>query len=191
MAETGIRQVLDFWLDEVGPEGWYAGGDELDQKVRDRFGDLWQQAATLAPEWMDSAEGALAAMILTDQFPRNMFRDDPRAYATDPLALELAGQAIDKGYHDMIEKPGKQFFFMPFEHSEDLEHQDYAVSMFEKHMPGEHVKHAKLHRDTIAAFGRFPWRNKALGRESTGPEQEILDAGGYAALVSGKVTLAG
>lgn len=191
MAETEIRQVLDFWLEETGPAGWYAGGDELDQKVRDRFGDLWEQAETRAPEWMGSAEGALAAMILTDQFPRNMFRDDPRAFATDALALRLAREAIDKGYHDVTDAPGKQFFFMPFEHSEDIADQDYAVSMFETHMPGESVTHAKLHRDTIAAFGRFPWRNKALGRQSTVAEQEILDAGGYAALVSGKVALAG
>lgn len=190
MADPAIRKLLDFWLEEVGPEGWYAGGAALDQKVRDGFQKMWEQAEALAPGWMDSAEGALAAMILTDQLPRNMFREDPRAFATDPLALRLAREAIAKGYHEAIDPPGKQFFFLPFEHSEDIEDQEYAIAMFEQHMPGEHVIHAKHHRDAIAAFGRFPWRNNALGRTSTPAEQEILDAGGYGALVSGKVSLA-
>ena len=128
--------------------------------------------------------------ILTDQFPRNMFRRDPRAFATDALALRLADAAIAAGHDMATPEPARQFFYLPFEHSESLADQDRAIALFAERMPGENLRHARLHRDAIAAFGRFPWRNAALGRTSTPAEQALLDAGGYGALVSGKVVLA-
>lgn len=185
------QTITSFWLDEVGPKGWYAQDDAVDATIRDRFQQVWQEAETLAPRWAaQGPEGALAALILTDQFPRNMFRDDPRAFATDALARQIAEKAIATGHDTATPLPARQFFYLPFEHSEALADQHRAVALFNERMPGETLRHAELHRDTIAQFGRFPWRNKALGRTSTAAEQRILDAGGYGALASGRVSLA-
>lgn len=191
MSETVTPKAINsFWLEEVGEQGWYARSDALDQSIRDRFLPAWSRAADLAPAWADTPEGALAGLILTDQFPRNMFRDDPRAFDTDPLARALARAAVDNGFHLQIPEPARQFFYLPFEHSEDLADQDHAVALFRQHMPGENLHHAQLHRDTIARFGRFPWRNAALGRAPTPAESRVMQAGGYGALVSGKLSLA-
>ena len=191
MTEPVTPQAInDFWLNEVGEKGWYNRSDALDETIRQRFRPTWDQAAELAPGWSVTAQGALAALILTDQFPRNMFRDDPRAFSTDPLALDLAHAAIARGFHLQIDPPARQFLFMPFEHSEDLADQDRALALFREYMPGEHLRHAQLHRDTIAKFGRFPWRNAALGRSPTPAETRVMQAGGYGALVSGKLSLA-
>ncbi|MDS9467254.1 DUF924 family protein [Paracoccus sp. MBLB3053] len=186
---TPPETITRFWLDDVGEKGWYIRSDELDATIRQRFMPDWEQAASLTPDWEGTPEGALAALILTDQFPRNMFRDDPRAFATDPLALAIADRAIAAGHDLKIAPPARQFFYLPFEHSEDLADQDRAVSLFAEFMPGENLRHAALHRDTIRQFGRFPWRNAALGRQSTPSELKVLEAGGYGALVSGKLLL--
>lgn len=183
------QEINHFWLNEVGAEGWYNQSDALDASIRERFLTLWQDAEKITHPWRDSAEGALAALILTDQFPRNMFRGDPRAFATDALALQIADQAIGLGFDLATPEPQRQFFYLPFEHSESLADQNRAVALFQRNMPGENLRHAELHRDAIAAFGRFPWRNQALGRKNTAREQAILDAGGYMALVNGTVSL--
>ncbi|WP_134678923.1 DUF924 family protein [Paracoccus ravus] len=183
-------EINRFWLDEVGEKGWYTRSDTLDQTIERRFLATWQMADAVVPDWVRSPEGALAALILTDQFPRNMFREDPRAFATDELALSLAETAIAAGFDLSIPPPARQFFYLPFEHSEKLAHQDRAVALFSEFMPGENLRHAELHRDTIAFFGRFPWRNAALGREPTAIETHVMQTGGYGALVSGKLLLA-
>ena len=178
--------VNDFWLNEVGPKGWYTQSDALDQDIRDRFLATWNDAPTLAPAWAaQGAHSALAALILTDQFPRNMFRNDPRAFSTDTLARSIATDAIAAGLDLQTPEPQRQFFYLPYEHSEDLADQNHAVALFAERMPGENLRHAQLHRDTIAKFGRFPWRNAALGRVPTAAEQALMDDGGYGALVSG------
>ena len=182
--------ITRFWLDEVGPKGWYEQSAALDRICRDRFMQPWIDAPQLAAAWSGTAQGALAALILTDQFPRNMFRDDARAFSTDPLARRIADGAIADGLDLQIDEPARQFFYMPFEHSEDLADQDRAVALFAERMPGESLIHAKAHRDTIARFGRFPWRNAAMGRRPTPAEDAVMAAGGYGAVVSGKVTLA-
>lgn len=182
-------EINRFWLEEVGEAGWYARSDALDDTIRRRFRACWDETATLAPAWAATPEGALAALILTDQFPRNMFREDARAFATDALARRLAGAAIAAGQDMAIAPPARQFFYMPFEHSEDLADQNRAVALFRDRMPGDNLRHAELHRDTIARFGRFPWRNAALGRVPTAAEARVMAAGGYAALVSGKLSL--
>lgn len=184
------QEINRFWIEEVGETGWYQRSDALDQQIRDRFMASWDQAAELAPAWAISPEGALAALILTDQFPRNMFRDDPRAFATDALAIRIADQAIAAGFDLRIAPPARQFFYLPFEHSEDLANQNRAVELFAEFMPGENLRHAELHRDAIAHFGRFPWRNAALGRVPTPQEDRVMAAGGYGALVAGKLSLA-
>lgn len=188
---TTFDEINRFWLNEVGPDRWWLPqSDGLDQQIRDRFMPAWIDAPRLTADWAASPEGAIAAVVLTDQFPRNMFRRDARAYSTDPLALRLAKAAIDAGFDLATPEPQRQFFYLPFEHSEDPADQDRAVSLFAERMLGENLKHARLHRDAIARFGRFPWRNADLGRTSTAEEQALLDAGGYAALTSGRVTLA-
>ncbi|MDO5622508.1 MAG: DUF924 family protein [Paracoccus sp. (in: a-proteobacteria)] len=187
---TTPQDVLDFWLNEVGENGWYQRSDALDQTIRDRFMPVWAEIEARMQDWPEDADSALAALIVTDQFSRNMFRDDPRAFATDALARRIADQAIAAGYDMATPEPQRQFFYMPFEHSEDLDDQNRAVALFAERMPGENLRHAELHRDTIATFGRFPWRNAALGRDNTADEQRLLDAGGYGALVSGKLSLA-
>ena len=183
-------EIIRFWIDETGPKGWYMQSDDLDRRVRDRFMAAWIDAPRLAAEWAGTAEGALAALILTDQFPRNMFRDDARAYSTDPLALRIAAAAIEAGHDIATPEPARQFFYLPFEHSEELADQQRAVALFAERMPGENLIHAEIHRDTIARFGRFPWRNEALGRSPTDAERKVMEAGGYGALVSGKLSLA-
>ena len=178
--------VLEFWLHEVGVKGWYEKKDALDARIRDLFLPAWEQAEIVARDWAATPRGALAALILTDQFPRNMFRGDARSYATDALAREIAGEAIARGFDMQVDPPARQFFYLPFMHSEDIEHQNRCISLFEEKMPGDNVDHARHHAAVIEAFGRFPWRNADLGRETTPAEQGLLDAGGYGAVVSGK-----
>lgn len=185
------QQINDFWLNEIGEKGWYERSDKVDQTCRDRFLNIWEQAADLTPDWEHTAEGALAALILTDQLPRNMFRDDPRAFATDPLARDIAKRAITRGFDMATPEPQRQFFYMPLEHSEELADQNDAVALFAERMPGESQRHAQLHRDTIARFGRFPWRNTVLGRKPTPGEDALMAAGGYGALVRKDIDLDG
>ncbi|WBU57130.1 DUF924 family protein [Paracoccus sediminicola] len=184
------QEVNEFWLNEVGPKGWYNATDELDQQCRDRFLPAWERAEALSAEWQGTSEGALAALILTDQLPRNMFRDDARSFATDKLARRIASAALDAGFDLETEEPARQFFYMSFMHSEEMGDQNRAVSLFEERMPGDNIRHARLHRDVIARFGRFPWRNAALGRETTPQERDFLDKGGYGAMVQGRLSLA-
>lgn len=182
-------EINHFWLDEVGPNGWYTRSDKLDETIRERFLPAWENAAELAAKWQGTPEGALAALILTDQFPRNMFRDDPRAFATDPLAREIAANAINLGFDLATPMPARVFFYLPYEHSENASDQNRSVGLAAEFLDKNSHTHAIAHRDTIQKFGRFPWRNKALGRENTPAEQKLLDAGGYGAIMSGKVSL--
>lgn len=183
---TDPVQVLDFWLGEVGPEGWYAGGDELDALCRQGFQDLWEAARDGGLDhWVDGCVGTLAYLVLTDQLPRNMFRGTADAFATDPLARAAARQALDQGWDMMAPEPERQFFYMPFEHSEAPEDQDLAVRLMRERLSSdpEMELHARAHAEIIRRFGRFPTRNAALGRETTAEEQAFLDAGGYGAVV--------
>lgn len=180
-------EVLDFWLGEVGPEGWYAVDPELDALIRHRFGELWQAALDggLA-HWAEGVAGSLALLVVTDQFPRNMFRGEARAFATDPLAREVARKAVAEGWDLEAPEPDRQFFYLPFEHSEDPADQQFAVDLISERLPAspESALHARAHQSIIAHFGRFPFRNAALGRDSTVAEQEFLEGGGYASMVN-------
>lgn len=181
--------VLDFWLHEVGEKGWYVRDEALDARIRDLFLPAWEQADSVARDWAATPRGALAALILTDQFPRNMFRGDARSYATDPLARDIATEAIARGFDLQTDPPARQFFYLPFMHSEDLTDQGECITLFADRMPGDSLDHARHHEAVIKAFGRFPWRNDDLGRDTTPAEQALLDAGGYGALVSGRYRL--
>ena len=182
--------VVEFWQ-EAGPDLWFAKDAGFDCLFHTRFLSWHEKAAgdELAG-WRRSTCGALALLLLLDQFPRNIFRGSGRAFESNDIALEHARAALDAGFDRQVDAKRRQFFYLPFEHSESLADQDRAIALFAERMPGENLIHAQLHRDTIATFGRFPWRNAALGRPSTPEEQALLDAGGYGALVSGKVSLA-
>ncbi|NBZ89975.1 DUF924 family protein [Stagnihabitans tardus] len=177
--------VLDFWLGQVGPEGWYAGGEEIDALCM-IFADLWDAAREGGLEhWVDGTVGTLAFLILTDQIPRNINRGTALAFASDGLALAAAKRALAEGWDLGAPEPERQFFYMPFEHSEDPEDQAIAVKMMEERLASdpEMALHARAHQEIIRRFGRFPTRNAALGRASTPEEAAFLAEGGYGAVV--------
>lgn len=183
---TGPVEVLDFWLGEIGPDGWYAGGDEIDGLCRDRFLEVWQAAQEGHLEhWIDGPAGTLAYLVVTDQFSRNIHRGSALAFATDIRARAAARRALDEGWDLGAPEPDRQFFYLPLEHSEDIADQDLCVRLMEERLPGapENLLHARAHREVIRRFGRFPFRNAALGRETTAEEQAFLTEGGYGAVV--------
>jgi uncharacterized protein (DUF924 family) len=182
-----VEEILSFWLDEVGPEGWYKADDALDAEIRRRFQGLWEGATDgRFAMWLTYPTGALAYIILTDQFPRNMFRGEARAFSTDRAALAAAKSAIHRKWDLRIDEPARQFFYMPLMHSENLCDQDRCVRLILERMPetgADNLLHAKAHREVIRRFGRFPYRNAALGRSDTAPERDFLEEGGYGAAV--------
>ena len=179
-------EVLDYWLGEVGQDGWFAAGDRLDADIRDRFGDLWQAARDGGLDhWAEGAVGTLAYLILCDQMSRNMHRGQAQAFATDPQALSAARRALKAGWDMAAPEPERMFFYLPFEHSEDPADQALSVSLMTERLPAdpEMVLHARAHREIILRFGRFPYRNAALGRDTTPDEAAFMADGGYPALV--------
>ncbi len=180
-------EVLDFWLGEVGPDKWYSGGDALDADCRARFADVWQAALDGGLEhWVDGAVGTLAYLVICDQLSRNIHRGDAKAFATDAQALAAARTALEKGWDMDAPEPERQFFYLPFEHSENPADQAVSVSLFKEKMPqgGANLGlHALAHQAIIARFGRFPGRNDALGRQSTAEETQFLTDGGYGAIL--------
>ena len=169
-----VPKVLGFWLDEVGPDGWFEQKDETDELIRTRFGVLYEALFSAAPSTsFDSAEEALAAIIVFDQFPRNMFRGQPRAFASDDMAAAIARKAVERGFDGEVAEERRIFFYMPLMHAENLADQEHCVALTSA-LPSDHVKYAREHRDIIARFGRFPHRNRALGRETTDAEQAFL-----------------
>ncbi len=179
-------EVLEFWLSEVGPDGWFSGGAALDATCRDRFGEVWQAAHHGGLDhWCEGRTGTLAFVILTDQLSRNMHRDTALAFASDPHALAAAGKALAAGLDMQVPEPDRQFFYMPFVHSENPADQVCAVGFMADRMasqPGLLV-HARAHQRVIELFGRFPTRNTILGRISTPAEDRYLAEGGYSAIL--------
>ncbi|PZU68586.1 MULTISPECIES: DUF924 family protein [Sphingobium] len=170
--------LLDFWFNQVGEEGWYSHDPALDQHCIDRFAVLWSEKRTLPPEsFLDRADDALAAVLLFDQLPRNMFRGQAQAFATDPIAREVARGAIALGYDIQIGGAGRLFFYMPFQHSEDLADQELSLSLFEGTGDARSLDFARQHHATIARFGRFPHRNAALGRTTLPAEAAAVAEG--------------
>lgn len=170
--------LLDFWFNEVGEAGWWEKDPALDERCIARFGDLWQEKQALPPEaFLDRADDALAAILLFDQLPRNMFRDTAQAFASDGLARDVARGAIAHGYDIQIGGTGRLFFYMPFMHSEALEDQETALSLFEGAGDDHWLGFARDHHAIIERFGRFPHRNAALGR-TTLPDEEAAIAEG-------------
>jgi len=171
--------ILAFWR-EAGPDRWYKKDGAFDDEVRRLYFGLWQEAAAgRLSSWESSDDGALALVIVLDQFPRNMFRGDISTYASDPLAREVAGRAIDRGVDGRIDPVLLEFLYMPFMHSEHLPDQERCIALFSKTSNTEQQKYAVHHADIIRRFGRFPHRNQLLGRQTTAEEQAFLDGGGF------------
>jgi uncharacterized protein (DUF924 family) len=183
---VGSEQVLEFWLDKIGPAGWYTADDAVDAEIRETFMPLWEAARDGGLSmWLTYPSGVLAYLIVTDQFSRNMFRtDDRRAFSTDTAALAVAKLAICKGWDLKIDAPARQFFYLPLMHSENLCDQDRCIRLMVERMPksgANNLLHAQAHREVIRQFGRFPYRNAALSRSDTRGEIAFTDAGGYGA----------
>ncbi|SEF97073.1 Uncharacterized conserved protein, DUF924 family [Thalassococcus halodurans] len=180
---VGPDEILKFWLDDVDQKQWYIQDDDLDRKIVEKFEATWNEAMEGSwGLWLTYPSGALAYIILTDQFPRNMFRDSAKAFSSDKMALAVAKQAIHRGWDLKIDEPARQFFYLPLMHSENLCDQERCIRLMKERMPetGEsNLIHAKAHREVIRLFGRFPYRNEALDRQMTESEQAYVDEGGY------------
>jgi uncharacterized protein (DUF924 family) len=177
MATAG--EIVRFWRD-AGPKAWFVKNEAFDGRCRGFEAEHHAAARRELSHWELDAEGALALLILLDQFPRNIFRNSPHAFATDALAQGVTLRAIEKGFDTATDSELRVFFYMPLEHAEDLALQARAVTLVEALGDPEFTKYAKLHREVIARFGRFPHRNPVLGRKSTPDELAYLAEGGFA-----------
>ena len=176
--------IVNFWR-EAGAAKWFEKDPAFDEAIRLKFEPTHHGAARGEYDaWMETAEGALALVILLDQFPRNLYRGTGHQFATDPLALKLAADAIGRGHDRAFDNDLRSFFYLPYAHSEDMADQDRGVALCQAQADEandpELVKWALIHRFIVQRFGRFPHRNRALGRATTPEEQEFLDAGGFA-----------
>lgn len=181
LREAGIREVIRFWFDESEPQQWFVRDPEFDKAIAARF-RTWRDRAYTGDldNWSDSPEGALALVLLLDQFSRNLFREDDRAFEADAKALEIAKDAIAAGHDARLSPEQRRFVYMPFMHAEDVAEQDRCVALMAEMDAGESTTyHANAHRDVIRKFGRFPHRNGMMGRETTPEEAKFLAEGGY------------
>jgi uncharacterized protein (DUF924 family) len=174
-----INDIIGFWRG-AGPEKWFKKVTAFDEAIRLKFEPTHHRAARGEYDaWAQSADGALALLILLDQFPRNLYRHSGHAFATDPKARTIARAAAEQGFDREVDPIFRNFFYLPFEHSEDIADQDYGLALVAEAGVEDDLKWAGIHRDIIARFGRFPHRNAALGRTTTPAEQEFLDEGGF------------
>jgi uncharacterized protein (DUF924 family) len=180
VADITAAEIVSFWR-EAGPEKWFDKDAAFDSTIRAKFLAMHEAAARgdcAALE--DTAEGALALVLLFDQFSRNMFRGSARAFATDALARAVAERALQRGFDRDIDETMRPFFYLPFMHSESAADQDRSVALHDAFGDAERSRYAVDHRDVIIKFGRFPHRNRVMGRDTTAAEQEFLDGGGFA-----------
>jgi len=183
MPMTEPAEIVTFWTN-AGPKQWFAKSDAFDQAIRTGFEAHHHAAARGELDaWGVTAQGALALLLLLDQFPRNLFRNSGHAFATDGKARALARTAVSAGLDQQVATELRPFFYLPFEHSEDLADQDESIRLCERHRDltgdADTLKWAHLHRDIIVRFGRFPHRNAALGRVTTAEELAFLEGGGF------------
>jgi uncharacterized protein (DUF924 family) len=172
--------VLTFWFG-AGPQKWFTKDQSFDAEIHEKFLPTYEAAAQgQLVNWETSPEEALALVIVLDQFPRNIFRGTPRAFATDALSRAVADRAIARGFDKQLGLPNRNFFYLPFMHSEALADQERCVALCRGGDDENTLKYAELHADIIRRFGRFPHRNSVLGRVSTAEEQAFLCSGGFA-----------
>jgi uncharacterized protein (DUF924 family) len=177
---ASAEDVLAFWR-EAGPEKWFKKDPAFDDAIRTRFLDTYEAAAAgQLSAWEATAEGAYALILVLDQFPRNMFRDDARTFATDKLAKSVAERAIARDFEKGFAPLERNFFALPFTHSEELADQERCIALARETGHADNLRWAEVHADIIRRFGRFPHRNKVLGRTTTPEEQAFLDGGGFA-----------
>ena len=171
--------VLEFWR-AAGHDRWFKPDPGFDEEVRERFVSAhWAAADGKLTNWENTADGALALIIVLDQFSRNIFRGTARAFATDPQAREVARRAMARGFERDVEPALRTFFYLPFMHSENLADQEYCLALYRELGEAEGIEYAEIHRDVIRRFGRFPHRNKMLGRSSSAEEIAYLEGGGF------------
>ncbi|AEG49615.1 protein of unknown function DUF924 [Sphingobium chlorophenolicum L-1] len=171
--------LLDFWFNKVGERGWWSHDPALDRQCHARFRSLWEEKRLLpAEDFLDRADDALAAVLLFDQLPRNMFRGSADAFSTDALARDVARGAVAHGYDIQIGGAGRLFFYMPFQHSEAMDDQKLSLSLFEGAGDEKSLRFAREHYAVIERFGRFPHRNTVLGRVNAPGEEEAAKEGG-------------
>lgn len=179
MTSVQPADILAFWQ-AAGPDKWFEKDAGFDADIRARFLATYEAAAAGAlSDWEETAEGALALVIVLDQFPRNMFRGEARTFAADPLARDVADRALARGFDAQVPDAMRGFFYLPFEHSEILADQERCTALHRAHGDADGLKWAELHADIIRRFGRFPHRNAVLGRTTTPEEQTFLDSGGF------------
>jgi uncharacterized protein (DUF924 family) len=172
--------VLAFWR-AAGEKKWFAKNDAFDAEIKSRFPDTYEAAAAgKLSDWEATPEGALALIIVLDQFPRNMFRRDARAFAADAMARAVADRALARGFDRQVSDALRLFFYLPFEHSEVMADQDRCCALVKTLGNADLLHWAELHADIIRRFGRFPHRNAVLGRTTTPDEKTYLDNDGFA-----------
>jgi uncharacterized protein (DUF924 family) len=178
-ALPSADDMLDYWR-ALGPKRWFEKDAATDAEIRDKFLDLYTAAVEgRLGHWENDASGALAHVIVLDQFPRNMFRGTTAAFAADPLARAAASRAIERGFDRQAAKAERPFFYLPYMHSESLADQERCCLLCRAAADEETLEYAELHADIIRRFGRFPHRNAVLGRVTTPQEQAFLDGGGF------------
>lgn len=170
-------EIIHFWFEETEPQQWFQSSSILDERIAERFGVNYDMAKDgLCNNWAIDAEGALALIIVLDQFPRHMFRGTPQAFETDQNALLIAKEAVHKGFDQVLEPVKRGFLYLPFQHSEILSDQKKSLQLYgamaDTNPAGD--MYAKRHFEPIEKFGRFPHRNEVIGRESTEEEIEFL-----------------
>ncbi len=175
-TQATIEAITDFWFEHTKPEDWFRGGQTFDDTLREKWSDHYEAALDgQLKEAFESPKGCIALCLLWDQYPRNVFRGTPRAFATDSLALSVSRCAVEAGFDKNLSNPEKLFLYLPFEHSEHLGEQARAVALFSDHEPMTRdfaIKHVCV----IERFGRFPGRNQAIGRPSSAAEIAFLDS---------------
>jgi uncharacterized protein (DUF924 family) len=174
MQNDWAAQILRYWFEELQPEAWFRKDERVDAAIHERFGALYEQLAPIRPQQIQTPIESLAAVIVLDQFPRNMFRGSPRAFATDALALSISQHAIAAGWDRQLTQQQRLFLYMPFQHSEDRAVQARSIELFTQLGLADNLDYAHRHQHIIDRFGRFPHRNGVLGRQSTTEESQFI-----------------
>ncbi|MCW8931156.1 MAG: DUF924 domain-containing protein [Gammaproteobacteria bacterium] len=171
------ENILDYWYCERIKKHWFRSTPELDAEIKEKFEGVWESAANgELNHWADTAEGALALVIILDQLPLNMFRNQPKSFQTEQLSVQIARQAIAQKMDSQLPKNQLSFLYMPLMHSENLEDQEFSVQLFERAGLEDNARFARHHKEIVEKFGRFPHRNSILNRQSTQQELDYLDS---------------
>ena len=175
MSSAGIDEILNFWFGELSRRDWFRKDEALDSTIASRFGAIYHELRAGVPAtWLNTPQGYLAAILVLDQFPRNMFRGDARSFATDDAALGLAKRAIAEGLDELLTRDQRVFLYMPFQHSEHRDDQARAIALYTMLGKPSNLDFALRHQAVVNRFDRFPHRNAVLGRASTAEEQAFL-----------------